>query len=356
MEYAKQCNWVLSFMRSFEHPTPGAESVDGIFLIPKQEHVDYRTFYPNAKIVDLYGWSPIWDAAVDIDHEKLAKMVADYLIRIGCRSFISIADKKVEPLTTRSEYFEKSLKANGFTSGVHYFDRWAEQLVMDHETLRKVLGPLLEQATKPLGIMASNDILAGGIIQTALDLGYDVPEDIAVIGVNNDDICESFHKPITSVDVSLSRVGYEGAVLMDKLLKEPDCVGTRVKVAPKTIVKRASTKLLPEEDPFICSVRNYIEQHYAEDISINSILEELQISRSTAFSKFTQTQGHTIGKEIMMIRMEHAKELLAETDWKIDAVARMVGYLNTSSFCRMFKKHTQMTPAAYRNKYTLPSE
>lgn len=354
--YAREADWTLSFMRNMEDYSFGSSQVDGLLVMMGQMKVDYRGLYPNAKIVNLHGMpghapDPGFDAAISIDHEQVSRLAADYLLRLGFHRFIGFGGKPVEPVVTRLRSFRKQISTQSGVFREFYINSWAEQIVFDPRDLKARIGRLIRKMGLPLAVYAPEDIYADTFIQIALDLGYRIPDDIAVLGVNNSrEICENCRVSISSIDVNLSRLGYEGARLLDGLMCGDFETHPLVLIPPLTIEKRRSTDNTVETDRAVSSIRQYIREHFSERISLQTVLQDLRVSRSTAFAHFTRAVGHPIGKEIMLVRMEHARHLLLHSDYKIDAVAWMSGYEDSSAFGRLFKKLYHQTPSAFRRQ------
>ncbi|AHF90280.1 transcriptional regulator [Opitutaceae bacterium TAV5] len=352
--YAREADWILSFMHNTRDFTVGSTQMDGLLIMPGQEQIDYRALYPNACIVNLHGkpgraLDAAFDAAVSIDHEQVSRLAAEYLLSLGFRKFLGFGGKPREPVTTRLRGFRKHVVSRGADFRKFYLNTWAEQIVFDPRNVKDRISLAIRNTGLPLAVFAPEDIYADIFIQAALDLGYRIPDDIAVLGVNNSrEICESCRVSISSIDVNLSRLGYEGARLLDGLMRGDYETHPLVLIPPLTIEKRRSTDDNAVIDRAVSSIRQYIREHFAERISLQTVLQDLRVSRSTAFAHFTRAVGHPIGKEIMLVRMEHARHLLLHSDYKIDAVAWMSGYEDSSAFGRLFKKLYHLTPSAFR--------
>lgn len=348
--YSREADWTLSFMRNEQDYPLGSAKVDGLLVFSGHTPIDFRALYPNAKIVDLRGLGQVdTDAAIGIDHDRVSRLAADYLLGLGHRRFLTFACKPIKPITTRIHAFTRHIEERGLPVEQIFLGYWLEQIVINPADLRAKIRRVLRKVGLPLAVFCPDDDYADAFIQVALDLGCRVPEDVAVLGVNNSrETCEQCRVPISSVDVNFSRLGYEGARLLDRLMRGEPPPSNVTLIPPLTIEKRRSTEDDIGADTTVTAIRQYIREHFAERISLDTILHELRLSRSTVFARFTRVVGHPIGKEITLVRMEHARHLLSTTDYKIDAVARMSGYENTSAFCRLFKRAHQQSPAAHR--------
>jgi LacI family transcriptional regulator len=146
---------------------------------------------------------------------------------------------------------------------------------------------LLEKIGTPLAVFAPDDNMADLFIQAVLELGYRIPEDIAVLASNNDrGFCESCRVPLSSVEVNFSQLGYESARVLDQLINgEPD-VPKLVKIPPLMVVGRSSTENAEPRDPIVSAIREYIREHFAERITADILIHDIHVSRSVAFERF----------------------------------------------------------------------
>lgn len=355
--YAREADWTLSFMRNVHDYPNGSKRVDGLLLLPGPVKSNFRKLYPNAKIVNISDVDKyIGDAWVGSDHRQIARMAADYLRSLGHTNFITFLHKNIPPLSYRADSFRQILADAGIPCPLIQTDIWNEQIVINPEHLKQRLRKVFKSMEFPLAVFCPDDTCAESFIHVALDLGYKIPEQIAVLGVNNSrDICDMCRVPLSSIDLNMSRRGYESARILDILMKNLPLENSHIVIPPLSIVKRASTEMLVQTDKVVTAIQEYIREHFAEKISMETVLQDMQLSRSSAFARFTRNVGHSIGKEITIVRMNHACYLLKDTNYKIDYVARMSGYQNTSSFCRIFKKMYNQTPADYREHNAPPA-
>jgi len=353
--YAREAGWTLSFMRNSEEYPLGSRKVQGVLLYAGHRPLDVRSLYPSAKIVDLRSVEcHAADARLQLDHEKIARLAADHLHGLGFRNFLGFACKPIMPITERLEAFKKRISELGSKTTIFYTGHWPEQIVLDPDDLKKRLRAVVRRTGLPLAVFAPDDDYAVSFIQVAIELDYRIPEDIVVLGANNDRaVCETCIVPVSSIDVDLGRLGYEGARVLDGLLRDDPDTPRRVVVPPLGIETRASTVVPSVSSKAVTAVQEYIREHFAEKITPQTVLQDLRLSRTSTFSRFRNAIGRTIGQEITRVRLEHACRLLTNTDYKIDAVARMSGYANTSAFCRLFRRVYQVSPAAFRDKGSL---
>ncbi|EIP98239.1 hypothetical protein OpiT1DRAFT_02691 [Opitutaceae bacterium TAV1] len=354
--YARDANWVLSINRHADELPPVSPDVDGALLIVGEDFTFApRRFFPNAKIVDLRGTyaSRMVDGITMIDHEKVGHAAAGYLHSIGRRNVLAFGGKPNFEQKSQIASFVRHSRSLGSRATAIFTNQWAEGTATDHTRIASQISRTIRRLGLPLGVFAPDDMMADSFMQIVLGLGHSVPEEIAVLGMNNDrGFCEMCRVPLSSLDVNLSRLGYDGAHLLDRLMRGQTATNPvpRVIVPPLTVEARQSTDQSRCGDRLVVAILEYIREHFAERMTIEDMLRDLHTSRAVAYERFQKHIGHPIGEEIDRVRMGHARGLLANSDYKVDVVARMSGYQNTASFGRAFKARFGETPNSARKR------
>ncbi len=356
--YAREAGWLLAAPPTLLAGPPKAPRVfDGLIILPTEYTAfDARKFFPGAKIVDILGAKGlIPDARVIVDHKKVGQMAADYLHSLGCKSFLGLDLKSYKyNLRKRNAAYKAQLEAldikQDYIKTLHY-DGWGEYSAANLSILPARLKRALAGMPLPVGVFSPDGYAADVFEQGVMELGYRVPDDIAVLSTDNDrGICEMARVPLSSVDVNLSKLGYEAARLLDRLMAGDKNAPREIVIPPLGIEKRRSTERTSCDDPIVTAIMEYIREHFMEKITAELIIHDIHASRTNAFVRFRKVMGRSIGEEIERVRIEHAQSLLTTTDYKVDAVARLSGYLNTSAFCRAFKACTGRTPTEVRSR------
>jgi len=208
----------------------------------------------------------------------------------------------------------------------------------------------LRDLPRPVGVLAANDSYAW-LVSTACRLaGLAVPEDVAILGVDNDEVfCSLARPPISSVVIAAVRLGFEAARLMDAILREGSPRERREIIVPVLGIKsRASTDTLATDDEDIKAALALIRGHGSEKISVNAIAEAVGLSVSTLQRKFRTIVGHSVHEESIRHRLQTAMRLLSDTDLSILAVAHRAGFGHQEYLGRVFKSRLGVTPAEYR--------
>ena len=282
------------------------------------------------------------------DSENAARLAASHLLEKQLVHFAFAG----YPFQTWSEKREQSFVAAIGEAGysVHVYRtslRAGQPLRWEKE--EPFLMEWLKLLPKPIGVMACNDQRGREVLDACELAEIHVPEKLAVIGVDNDDIlCELCTPPLTSVTLNTEKGGYVAAGVLDEMMKGNLPPMNSILVEPLGIVERRSTDIIAIEDGDVAVALQYIHSNAVCNLSIDNIVKEVTVSRRALEVKFRKILGKTILDEIQRVRLEHSKRLLHETEMSIPEIASDVGFNTPSYFIQVFSKDTGMTPAKYR--------
>ena len=204
---------------------------------------------------------------------------------------------------------------------------------------------------KPVALMAANDFHGRLVIECCRLAGIRVPEEIAVLGVDNDEIyCEATYPTLTSLTMTGEAAGYEGGALLDQMMRGKKFDNTVFIISkPGEIAERESTAFHFNADPIVSAAMEYIHLNLDVNFTTEDIAESLDISRRTLEQKFRKVKNTTIRQEIVRMRLEKAKFLLRETDYTLSKIALLSGFSNVSYLALVFRKMFNQTLMEYRN-------
>lgn len=287
------------------------------------------------------------------DHAMVAQLAAEHLLDRGLTHFAFCGLAGVYFSQRRAMEFSSILADAGHTVDV-YEGRAPRAtptvLTAIADSMRDTSGlaKWLQGLPKPVGIMVCDDIRAQQLINVCRECEIAVPEEVAVVGVGNDEVlCELCDPPLTSVELSTRRIGYEAAELLDRML-QTGSTAKSVVVPPLGVVVRRSTDLLVIPDPDILEALRLIRSHACDGLSVDTILRKLSLSRSTLQRRFKKYLGRSPHAEIARIQLLAVRDLLTRTDLSLTQIAQRTGFSDAARMCNLFKERVGCTPNQYR--------
>jgi LacI family transcriptional regulator len=210
----------------------------------------------------------------------------------------------------------------------------------------------IQSLPKPLGLMACNDFRGIQALDACRRAGIAVPEEVAVIGVDNEElVCTLAYPPLSSVVPDARRIGYEAAALLDRLMRGEPEPATPLSIPPAEVVTRLSTDVNAITDPEVAAAMRFIREHACEGIGVHDILCQVPVSRSVLQRRFRRLLGRSIHAVIAGVRLRHAKQLLVETDLPLAAIAKRTGFSHVEYLCAAFRQSVGSPPGAYRREH-----
>jgi LacI family transcriptional regulator len=204
---------------------------------------------------------------------------------------------------------------------------------------------------RPLGLLACDDLLGQQVLDACHRIGAAVPEEIAVLGVDDDSLlCELSQPPLSSVRPDSERIGYEAASLLDRLMAGERPASAERLVAPLSICTRRSTDVLAIDDPVIAAAACYIRENACRGATMRDVLREVPMSRTVLEQRFRRYLGHSPRAEMRAVQLKRVRQLLAETDLPLDRIARLAGYKHPEYLNVVFKRLMGQTPGQYRSE------
>ena len=212
----------------------------------------------------------------------------------------------------------------------------------------------LKSLPKGTALFCCDDAHALTITETCTMAGINIPEDIAVLGVDNDDlICEISNPTISSIQLDVENGGYQTCKLLHQQILNKNRQQFNVVICPVEITERNSTLAHNITDPHIRNVMKFIDANYMNDITMDDIFELVPLSRRSVELRFKKATGMTIYQHLLSIRVEHLAYLLRTTDRPYADLAYEVGFRDISNVSRTFRKYKDYTPLEYRRQFSI---
>ncbi|MCH8511234.1 MAG: DNA-binding transcriptional regulator [Kiritimatiellae bacterium] len=278
---------------------------------------------------------------VTADNFELGRLAAIHLLGRGFRHFAWVG---------RAFFFSYE-RLRGFRETLREHGLDCTDL-SEVSTIRpQFLQPLIQKLPKPVGIFTEDDEAALQISSACNSGGWRVPDEVAVLGCNNDEpICLLGYPQRSSVDIAARNIGFEAASLLDKLMlgdREPECP---ILIKPGGVTVRGSTDVHAVGDPQLGKALRYIRENLALEIGVPDLVQAAGISRRVLERRCRERLGHTPLEEIRRARIRRAKELLLQTDLPMSIVAERAGFQSAERMATLFRRETGTTPSRFRQQ------
>ena len=342
MEYChRNPHWVIAMEPRFwaYEAIPQLENwnVDGLIIqaySPELVERVHRMGRPAINVSNFYGGSIPVPTVVPND-PAIGEMAADYLLSLGVRHFGYCTNARFEYGRLRGNAFKKRLAESGASCD-------------ECDTGKTEIIPWLAALPKPAAVFCSNDAWAHRLLSAARQSGIRVPEQVAVLGVDDDELLNMVGAcPLSSIAIPAAKVGFEAARLLEEALNGTPAPRLTT-LAPLCVVPRATTDVSCVEDTHVAEALQFIKSNSAHAIQVDDVVEHLSISRRSLERRFLETLGRSVGSEIRRAHVERAKQLLIATTLSIEEVASASGFSSATLLGVVFRKHIGKSPTDFR--------
>ena len=354
--YVKQCaNWSIFLTEQERGADPpkwlARWQGDGIIARIETDNIAKAVTKTGLPVVDLSAARHVPNIPwADTDDAAIAQLAFDHFQSRGFQHLAYCGDPAFAWSDARCRQFANIANESERSLFVYQaIARYDANFTLDRE--KKRLANWLERLPRPVAIMACYDYKAQQILDVCRELGIAVPEEIAVLGVDNDRLlCEFANPPLSSIIPNTSRTGYEAAELLDRMMMGESVSNDPLVTKPLGIKTRESTDILAIDDKDVATALRYIRQHANHNIRVSDVLKQVQLSRRVLESRFQKTLGRSPHQEIQRQRMNRVKELLSDTDLSISEIADLAGFEHSEYMAAAFKRETGISPSGYRGK------
>lgn len=348
VDYSRLAGWDLFDGKCFFPASTRQEAWDGVLGIistPGTKEWLKSIDCPVVHIMENPGNPAV--PAVDADWVAIGTRGAEHLLSLG--SLTCVFYRLGESRETHEMWsgFSGVLAAAGhtaqlLTAGTHSEEkprvaRWSW------------LCEQLSKLPRPLAIMVEDDRFVSDVFEAAAMLGWEIPQDLAVLGTDNRAlVLGKLPIPVSSVDTNLREIGRSAAEYLDHLMKGGTATEEPRVIAPFGVVARESTATFVSNHPGLDKVVNYLRKHFAQPPNLPGLARSAGLSVRSLQTAFKAEMGHPLSEEISQLRLKEAARLLRDTDLKLESVALESGFGTASYLCRVFRSHLGETPTRYR--------
>jgi len=347
-------NWATFFQPQMvnDQPPPGLKKWKGDGILTNHASGVYAEMLHKFKVPTIrlrLNNHPKPFPYVGPDHAAVGVAAAEHLQSMGFRRFACYrSNSGSNPgLDQRASAFEAKIKEGGRECDVFIMD--VAQMQSNRDESMKKLSEWLNGLSKPIGLMATNDERGMHVLEACRAANINVPAEVAVIGVDNDELmCDLSVPQLTSVDINAERIGYEAAAALDKLMDGGTRSADPVLVLPRGVVTRRSTDAIASEDPELNRAVNFIRENSNKRITVRDVVAHVQLSRTSLQQRMRDVLGCSVHEEIDRSRLLRLKTLLVSSDLTIKQLAKQTGFSSVQYMTRVFHAATGETPARYR--------
>ncbi len=288
-------------------------------------------------------------AFVHNDAKQIGRCAAEYLMSQGVfRSYVYVGMPR--------GFAWSRLRQLAFCEAIERKEQCCHVFTSQSSTTRPArdgmldgLVPWLSALPKPVGLLVACDDLARQVLELFVDVGVRVPEDVAVLGIDNEYvICENTQPPLTSIQPPFEEEGYQAARLLDEMMTNNKVQPMTVTCGVSHVFERQSTRPISHAGVLIQKALSFIQANVSSDISVDDVVRHLKVSRRLADLRFHEVCGKSIMATIRDVRLDQVAKLLDESDLPIGELASCCGYNNENSLRNQFKAKFQMSMRDYR--------
>jgi len=288
---------------------------------------------------------------VRCDSQAVACLAAEHLIAGGFTHFaFAGAPSAVNWSRWRQEAFASRLAEHGHACSVYPGPPASARSEWERE--RAAMCRWLAKLPKPVAVFAANDARGRQVLDACLAADLPVPYQVAVLGVNNDElICETSQPPLSSVAVDVEHAGYAAAELLDHLMRGTLREPRLITYQPTEVVRRASTERLPVTDRLVIRALEYIRINAGLNIRVTDVAGHLGVTRRWIEKRFAAELDRSVLDEIQRVRFETVRGLVSQTGLAFTEIARRCGFTSANHLGIIFKAHFGVTMSAYREQH-----
>jgi LacI family transcriptional regulator len=309
----------------------------------------------NMPVLDVRGSVTGSDLPLlSTDNKIVADLAAEHFMQRGFRHYAFCGFVGANYSDERSRFFQERLARAGLACVFYQPPETAhdaEVIELEKRGLffQDHLARWLKSLPKPVGVMACNDIRGHQVMNACRRSNLAVPDEVAIVGVDNDEIfCELSDPPLTSVALDTRRIGYEAAALLERMMNGRKPPARSILIPPVEIIPRRSSDVLAISDRQLIAGVRYLREHAFGPITTNDLARTAGMSRRVFERRFAAQIGCSPKTEVLRLRLERAKILLADTDWTLAQIAERTGFKYSEYLHTVFTQKVGITPGKFR--------
>jgi len=323
---------------------------DGIIArisTPPQLEEILNTQLPSVNVDDVYD-SLEGVGQILTDEADKAQLAVNHFRERGLSEYAYYAPPSQEYSKRSGEEFVKALADKGYKCHVYKPGYRVSRRIGRDEQHRRILR-WLNQLPRPVAILAVDARRGRELTEVCSMEGIAVPDEVAILAGDTDDLlCELSSPPLSSISIASQKIGYEAAAMLHRMIHEGEAPSDPLQISPIGVVSKQSTDALAIDEPMVIKAMRFMQTHAFSGIIVEDVLREVPVSRRYLEQQFKRYFGRLPAEEIRHLRLERGKELLAQSEISVEAVATACGYAGSTQFGVAFRKKYGQTPLAFR--------
>ena len=358
----ERTNWTLRIVDFMNLPhIAHNKNIDGFIARVMDDRAEEQLRATGKPVVDVFFERPrMGFAAADQNALLVGQMAAQHFIEHRFTNFAFCGYNGRSYSDRRRDAFMQCLEQNHFPCAVYRTPPSALKdfnnsvvlqerfgFASDHRALRTWISKL----PKPVGVFCSHDMRAYHLAEACRSQGLQIPEDVAILGADDDElVCNFSDPPLSSIDQNAFGIGYAAAKTLESMLQNPDVVPSPVLIDPIRLIERESTRIYTVSPPWLSDALIFIRRNISNNITASDVYAAVGKSHTLVDSACRRTFGTSVQKTIIRTRLEEAKRLIRDTSLTLTEIAAKTGFSTAQYFCSSFSKTFGTSPSAYRSK------
>ncbi|MCP4192388.1 MAG: XylR family transcriptional regulator [Planctomycetaceae bacterium] len=319
---------------------------DGILIRETNKEALSTALKTGAAVVNLGEQEHADVPHIRSDEQAISELAADHLQLRGFRNFGYVGLPESSFSDSRHRFFVETLSDNScaffsFPSTSINHASW--------ESGQDQLAEWLVQLPKPIGLMACYDVVGFRVLEACRRAGLSVPDEVAVVGVDNDaELCALSNPPLSSIEHCLEKIGFQAAELLNNLMTTNIVAPSLTLVRPTGVVTRQSTDIIAIDDTKVAAACRFIRENACKGMTVPKVAEHVALSRRALERRFHNALKRSPQSELRRVQIERVRQLLEDTDYKLSVIAQMSGFRYHEYMSKVFKEKVGISPGTYR--------
>lgn len=331
---------------------------DGIIARIENRRMADKLCKLGCPVIDVLGQNVFKGVpSFDTDAEAVAQMAVNFFLKAGFQHFAYVGYSGIPFSDTREAAFARFLQEQGHSlrvlphAAVGGGARHIQAIEQEGIGAERKIARWLQQQPRPLAVLACNDVRAQQVLNACREHGLRVPDQIAVMGVDNDDVlCALCEPPLSSIEPDTERLGFEAAKLLAGMMHGNCGAPGKTQIPPARLIERVSTDTVAIADPITVRAVRFIRDNIGRGIAAKDVITHVQRSRTDLEQRFRRALKCSIRDEILRCRLERVCALLRQTKLSLNEIVQHTGFSSAAHVCRLFQQRYQMSPTDYRKQ------